>query len=50
MKKGSCIWCTPQGICGWYIYVLGQQVLCYAAGCKEYEPPITAETYKELRQ
>ncbi len=50
MNKSNCFWCTPQGICGWDISQPNTQVLCFAGGCKDYEPPITAEDYKYLQQ
>lgn len=41
-----CFWCTPEGICGPDISQPGRQVLCCAAGCKEYETPISTEDLK----
>lgn len=45
MNESSCIW-NAAGICGFDISQPGRQVLCYAAGCKDYEPRLKIENYK----
>ena len=39
----SCLFRTADGICGPDISKPGQQVVCYAAGCKDFEPRITTQ-------
>jgi len=45
----SCLFCTPEGICGPDISQPGKQVICYAAGCKGYEPKLSTRDYHERK-
>ncbi len=43
--KSTCIW-NAAGICVWDINRPGEQVRCYAAGCRDFDPRLTTEDYK----
>ena len=45
-EPSTCIW-NAKGVCGFDISQPGRQVLCYPAGCKDYEPKITAADLKK---